>query len=138
MTLDLKKYIENLIKKEAKISHFSVKVSAGKTEKIKGKFAAAIKSSYGELFLNDANYVLFFTRPEGWSDKDTQKAFELTDRALGKDANKLSKADFKKLDLGSASVSDDTDNDLDDEMSEELTSVQDDNVETLFVKVTIK
>lgn len=43
----------------------------------------------------------------------------MTDRALGKDANKLSKADFKKLDLSSAPASDDIDNDLDDEMPED-------------------
>lgn len=136
MTLDLRKYLENLIKREAKISHFAVKVSAGKTNKLKGNIVAEIKNKYGELFLNDANYILFFTKQDEWTDKDIQKLFDLTDRALGKDANKLSKSDFKKLEFGNSKENDIDDlDDMDsDEMQEPMSSVQ----TTLFVKVTLK
>lgn len=140
MTLDLKKYLENLIKKEAKISHFSVRVNAGKKERLMGNILRAIQADYGETFLNDANYILFFSRDEGWTDKDIQKVFDLTDRALGKNANKLSKADFKKLSnsTGPAEMPDDIDDDdFDDEdIAEE--PVNTDTSNTLFVKITIK
>jgi hypothetical protein len=97
MTLDIRKYLENLIDKEATVSHFSVRVRAGRASKVRGSVANAIMQEYGEAFLKDADYVLFFTRDEGWTSKDVKKLFELTDRALGQDANKLSKSDFIEL-----------------------------------------
>lgn len=139
MTLDIRKYLENLIDKEATVSHFSVKVRAGRADKVKGPVAAQIKSEYGELFLDDADYVLFFTKDEGWSDKDIKKAFELTDRALGKDANKLSKNDFMKLTAGAAK-SDGEDAEGAEDAEADDTSSEGDSADskTLFVKVTIK
>lgn len=73
MTLDLKKYLENLIKKEAKISHFAVRINAGKKERLMGNILRSIQKDYGETFLNDANYILFFSRDEGWTDKDIDR-----------------------------------------------------------------
>lgn len=135
MTLDIRKYLENLINKEATISHFSVEVNAGKANKVKGAIASAISQEYGELFLNDADYVLFFTKNDGWTTKDIQKIFELTDRALGKDANKLTKNDFMKLPSTETSEpipSDDEDDVAEPKIQEETT------ITTLFVKITIK
>lgn len=146
MTLDIKKYLKNLIEKEAVVSHFKMSVDAGKASKVKGPIANAIRSAYGERFLDDADYVLFLSRPEGWSSKDIKKVFELTDRALGKDANKLSKADFLPLDMNNATddnIDDELDNDVDDDVDdEEETALQEDDTSAsatiLFVKITLK
>ena len=141
MTLDLRKYLENLISKEAVVSHFKVSVKAGKAKKIKPDVASQIRATYGDLFLEDADYVLFFTRQEQWTDKDVKKLFELTDRALGKDANKLSKNDFMKLSSAKSAApapSDDLDDDLDDEESNAAPVQDDSSSNALFVKITIK
>lgn len=140
MTLDLRKYLENLISKEAVVSHFKVSVKAGKAKKIKTDVASQIRAAYGDLFLEDADYVLFFTRQEPWTDKDVKKLFDLTDRALGKDANKLSKNDFMKLSSAASAPApdDDLDDDLDDEESNAAPAQDDSSSNVLFVKITIK
>lgn len=140
MTLDIRKYLENLIDKEATVSHFSVRVRAGRASKVRGSVAAAIMQEYGEAFLKDADYVLFFTRDEGWTSKDVKKLFELTDRALGQDANKLSKSDFIELPAQKAAElpvpADGDDGEGDGEDAPE--AVPDAPAATLFVKVTVK
>lgn len=102
MTLDLRKYIKNLIEKEAKISHFSVEVSVGKKSQLKEQNTQKLKDLYGESFLNDADYIIFFKREEGWDDKGINTIFELTDRALGKSANSMNKEDFLLFDKDAA------------------------------------
>ena len=138
MTLDIKKYLVNLIKKEAKISHFQVKVDAGKAGKLKGQFAAAIRAEFGESYLQDADYILFFEKDEAWTDADVKKLFELVNRALGKDANMLAQSDFKKLSAGSAeedASSEDAEDGAEDAEQTPTESV-DDNA--LFLKITLK
>ena len=143
MTLDIKKYLTNLIHKEAKISHFQVKVDAGKASRLKGQVASSIKSAFGDSYLQDADYILFFEKSEAWSESDIKKLFELTNRALGKDANMLSKSDFNKLDM-SAPATDSSDEDTDDDSDEDATDTAETSQEasedsnTLFLKVTLK
>ena len=139
MTLDIKKYLINLIQKEAKISHFQVKVDAGKATRLKGQVASLIKAEFGESYLQDADYILFFEKAEDWTESDTKKLFELVNRALGKDANMLSKSDFKQL--GSASSNDDAGNEVpDDEQidDEQTAETPVDFANTLFLKITLK
>lgn len=147
MTLDIKKYLTNLIQKEAKISHFQVKVDAGKASRLKGQVASSIKSTFGDSYLQDADYILFFEKSEAWSEDDIKKLFELTNRALGKDANMLSKSDFNKLDMSAPATDDsdeDTDDDSDDDSDEDATDTAETSQEasedsnTLFLKVTLK
>lgn len=141
MTLDIRKYLENLLDKEATVSHFSVRVRAGKASRVKAAVADAIMQEYGEAFLKDADYLLFFTRSEGWTSKDVKKLFELADRALGQDANKLSKSDFMELPARSAAPElpdadgEDSSGDGEDSAAE---LPADAPVQTLFVKVTVK
>lgn len=144
MTLDIKKYLTNLIQKEAKISHFQVKVDAGKASRLKGQVASSIKSAFGDSYLQDADYILFFEKSEAWSEDDIKKLFELTNRALGKDANMLSKSDFNKLDM-SAPATDSSDEDTDDDDSDEdatdtaeTSQEASEDSNTLFLKVTLK
>lgn len=43
MVLDIPKYLENLIKKEMKVSHFNGSVNVGKTKRIKPNIKAALQ-----------------------------------------------------------------------------------------------
>lgn len=139
MTLDIKKYFKNLIEKEAKISHFQVKVDAGKTLKMRKSYETAIEKEYGEGFLQDADYILFFERDESWDADGIKKLFELTNRALGKDANMLSKNDFQML-PSVGEVGTDSDDEIPDEDIESTEQSEDDTTESniVFLKITIK
>ena len=131
MTLDIAKYLENLIKKEAAVSHFTVNVHTGKTSDLRSEAAEKIKEQNGDSFLQDADYILFFTRQEGFNDDDLKKLFDLTNRALGKDANGMSKSDFKRLTDTMESA---PDRDLDDTKEAKTETI----TIALFLKVTIK
>ena len=137
MTLDIKKYLANLIQKEAKISHFQVRVDAGKAQKLKQEVQASIRAEFGESYLQDADFIVFFEKAESWAEADKKKLFELVNRALGKDANLLSQSDFKSLPAKDAEKPEDGDDDeaaQPEDAAQE--NVQDNN--TLFLKITMK
>ena len=135
MTLDIAKYLENLVKKEAKISHFTVKVAAGHTDKLSMSVRSSIQSEYGESYLQDSDFIMFFTKTDGWKEGDSKKLFDLVNRGLGKDANGMTESDFKKLTKkdDAIDVSDD-----DEEGSEEEAAKASADTSTLFLKITIK
>ena len=136
MTLDIAKYLENLVKKEAKISHFAVKVAAGHTDKLSMSVRSSIQSEYGESYLQDSDFIMFFTKTDGWKEGDNKKLFDLVNRGLGKDANGMTENDFKKLTKEQAAV--DVDDENNDEAQEKADAESTSNTSTLFLKITIK
>lgn len=142
MTLDVAKYFENLVKKEAKISHMNLSVKAGKTSKMKSSVKDAIITDNGETYLQDANYVLFFTKQEGWDSSSKKKLFELVNRALGNAANNSNESDYKVLKTKAVAEADDAGQEAtepEEQVKAEEPAVEEGNVETtLFLKVTLK
>ena len=136
MTLDIAKYLENLVKKEAKISHFTVKVAAGHTDKLSMSVRSSIQSEYGESYLQDSDFIMFFTKSDGWKEGDNKKLFDLVNRGLGKDANGMTENDFKKLTKEQAAA--DADDEDNDEVQEKADAESAANTSTLFLKITIK
>ena len=136
MTLDIAKYLENLVKKEAKISHFTVKVAAGHTDKLSMSVRSSIQSEYGESYLQDSDFIMFFTKTAGWKEGDSKKLFDLVNRGLGKDANGMTENDFKKLTKEQAAA--DADDEDNDEAQEKADAESAANTSTLFLKITIK
>ena len=136
MTLDIAKYLENLVKKEAKISHFAVKVAAGHTNKLSMSVRSSIQSEYGESYLQDSDFIMFFTKTDGWKEGDSKKLFDLVNRGLGKDANGMTESDFKKLTKEQAAA--DVDDEDNDEAQEKADAESTSNASTLFLKITIK
>lgn len=136
MTLNIAKYLENLVKKEAKISHFAVKVAAGHTDKLSMSVRSSIQSEYGESYLQDSDFIMFFTKPDGWKEGDSKKLFDLVNRGLGKDANGMTESDFKKLTKEQAAA--DADDEDNDEAQEKDDAESAANTSTLFLKITIK
>ena len=136
MTLDIAKYLENLVKKEAKISHFAVKVAAGHTDKLSMSVRSSIQSEYGESYLQDSDFSMFFTKTDGWKEGDSKKLFDLVNRGLGKDANGMTESDFKKLTKEQAAA--DVDDEDNDEAQEKTDAESTSNTSTLFLKITIK
>lgn len=136
MTLDIAKYLENLVKKEAKISHFAVKVAAGHTDKLSMSVRSSIQSEYGESYLQDSDFIMFFTKTDGWKEGDSKKLFDLVNRGLGKDANGMTESDFKKLTKEQAAA--DADDEDNDEAQEKADAESTADASTLFLKITIK
>ena len=137
MTLDIAKYLENLVKKEAKISHFAVKVAAGHTDKLSMSVRSSIQSEYGESYLQDSDFIMFFTKTDGWKEGDSKKLFDLVNRGPGKDANGMTESDFKKL--TKKETTDTSDDEGNEEGSEkEETPETSTDASTLFLKITIK
>ena len=130
MVLDISKYIENLIRKEMKVSHFNGSVRVGKTSKLKSIHAQAIKSQYGDSFLQDADYIAIFMKDDADS-SSMKKLFELVNRALGKDANNMTQSDFKVAKGQEAQ---------DDDEGEEGKEVEqnDSTPGFVFMKITVK
>ena len=137
MTLDIAKYLENLVKKEAKISHFAVKVAAGHTDKLSMSVRSSIQSEYGESYLQDSDFIMFFTKTDGWKEGDSKKLFDLVNRGLGKDANGMTESDFKKLTKKETTDTDDEEGNEEGSEKEETAETSTDT-STLFLKITIK
>lgn len=105
MTLDIKALLKNLLKKQMSIQHFMAKTEVFSTTAIPSRIKSKIKDEFGEQYLEDANYIVFF---RGEVDKDgMKKLFNLTNKAFGEDANRLTEGDFKKISFASSDSSDD-------------------------------
>ena len=103
MTLDVKVLLKNLLKKQMSIQHFTAKTDVFAVGAIPKRIKDKIKDEFGEQFLLDANYVVFF---RGDINKEgMKKLFNLTNKAFGEDANRLVEGDFKKISFASSDSS---------------------------------
>lgn len=127
MTLKISRFLTDAIEKQAKISHFDYAVQVGKPDKMKGDWKQKILAQFGELFLNDANYVIM-TKVDGSDDKLVKKFSDLIANVLD---TEIPSSDVKKLDLGVETKSDD--NDDDDDVEQEPSSDV-----VLLIKLTTK
>lgn len=100
MTLDVKVLLKNLLKKQMSIQHFTAKTDVFAVGAVPKRIKDKIKEEFGDQFLFDANYVVFF---RGDINKDgMKKLFNLTNKAFGEDANRLVEGDFKRISFATA------------------------------------
>lgn len=131
MTLDVAKFISNSIETQCKIQHCQVKVRTVKRKSVPHEISKKIAEQYGENYMLDADYVTFFW---GMIDREVvKKLFNVVDRALGENANRLTETDFKKLELDIEQNEPDEDDSDDEDSDEEIEEVDvdiedDDNV----------
>lgn len=101
MTLDIKALLKNLLKKQMSIQHFTAKTDVFAVGAVPKRIKDKIKEEFGDQFLLDANYVVFF---RGDINKDgMKKLFNLTNKAFGEDANRLVEGDFKRISFAATS-----------------------------------
>ena len=129
MTLKISRFLTDAIEKQAKISHFDYTVQVGKPDKMKGDWKQKILDQFGELFLNDANYVIM-SKVDGSDDKLVKKFTELIANVLD---TEVPSSDVKKLDLGLSKAKD-----TDDEDGEEETKEEPSSDIVLLIKLTTK
>ena len=131
MTLKITRFLTDAFNKQAKISHFSSKIQVGVPDKISMTYLSRIKSQFGELFLEDANYIIMtkLGADEAGFDKAAKKFVDVIATVLD---TEVSKSEVKTLDL-----SEDTNSgeDSDDEGKEEAVAP---SSVILLVKVTTK
>lgn len=122
MTLNIPKFIKKTIEKQMTIQHFNALVKVFTKESIPSNIVQKIKEQFGDTYLDDSNFVVFYKGRI--NKKGLKKIFNITDKALGEDANRLTDQDFKILKL---SDSDDASefnqtnsqaNDVDDEQTQ--------------------
>ena len=99
MTLDVKKLLANIIKKQMQIQHMSAPVDVFKKEHLPEKIAAKIAAEFGDDYLLDSNMIVFY-RGE-FSKDQVEKLFSITNKAFGEDANRMTLGDFKKISMDS-------------------------------------
>lgn len=97
MTLNIQDWIQQAVEAQSKISHNEIAFAVRPASKLPSDIKQKLESEYGDTFMNDCQYVLFFKKYAEFSDKEVQKLFELTNSALGKAANNMAQSDFKKL-----------------------------------------
>lgn len=128
MTLKISRFLTDTIEKQAKISHFDYAVQVGKPDNMKGDWKQKILDQFGDLFLNDANYIIM-SKVDGSDDKLVKKFTELIANVLD---TEVPSSDVKKLEL-SLSKAKDTDEDGEEELEEDPPSDV-----VLFIKLTTK
>ena len=99
MTLDVKKLLVNIIKKQMQIQHMSAPVDVFKKEHLPEKIATKIAAEFGDDYLLDSNMIVFY-RGE-FSKDQVEKLFSITNKAFGEDANRMTLGDFKKFSMDS-------------------------------------
>lgn len=131
MTLKITRFLTDAFNKQAKISHFSSKIQVGVPDKISMTYLSHIKSQFGELFLEDANYVIMtkLGADEAGFDKAAKKFVDVIATVLD---TEVSKSEVKTLDLSEDANSGE---DSDDENKEEAAAP---SSVILLVKVTTK
>lgn len=129
MTLKISRFLTDAINKQAKISHFDYSVSVGKPDKMKAEWKEKLLAQFGELFLNDANYVIM-TKVDGTDEKLVKKFTDLISTVLD---TEIPSSDVKKLDLGIESKKADPDDEDNEKVVEEPASDV-----VLLVKLTTK
>ena len=95
MTLDIESWIKQAITKQSEISHNEIAFDVRDSKRLPSKIKSLMQDKFGDSFLEDCQYVIFFKKYEDFSDKDKQKIFALTNNGLGKAANNMTQSDFK-------------------------------------------
>ena len=128
MTLDIKALLKNLLKKQMSIQHFTAKTDVFAVGAVPKRIKDKIKEEFGDQFLLDANYVVFF---RGDINKDgMKKLFNLTNKAFGEDANRLVEGDFKRISFAVDSSTNDEEPVEEPENKEEAPAEEDVDNET--------
>lgn len=130
MTLKISRFLTDAIAKQAKISHFDYNVKVGAPSSLKQEWREMIMEQFGDLFLNDANYVIM-VKVDSSDDKLKKKFSDLVSTVLD---TEVPVAEIKLLDVSSAAsdVAKDDDDDDEEQKTEAVTAP------IFLIKVTTK
>ena len=104
MTLDFKKLIVNAVKKQMAVQHFECNVQIFKKEELPEGVVAKLTKAFGDSFLLDANYTLWFSGNNITKEIVEKTIFKIANKAMGEAANNMNETDLKLVDLGNGTT----------------------------------
>ena len=104
MTLDFKKLIVNAVKKQMAVQHFECNVQIFKKEELPEGVVAKLTKAFGDSFLLDANYTLWFSGNNITRETVEKTLFKIANKAMGEAANNMNESDLKLVDLGNGTT----------------------------------
>jgi hypothetical protein len=104
MTLDFKKLIVNAVKKQMAVQHFECNVQIFKKEELPEGVVAKLTKAFGDSFLLDANYTLWFSGNNITKETVEKTLFKIANKAMGEAANNMNESDLKLVDLGNGTT----------------------------------
>ena len=104
MTLDFKKLIVNAVKKQMAVQHFECNVQIFKKEELPEGVVAKLTKAFGDSFLLDANYTLWFSGNNITKEIVEKTIFKIANKAMGEAANNMNESDLKLVDLGNGTT----------------------------------
>lgn len=133
MTLKITRFLTDAFNKQAKISHFSHKIQVGEPGKVSPTYRSKIKRQFGELFLEDANYIIMteLDPSKPGFDSAVRKFADVVATVLD---TEVAKSEVKTLAVREAAAPDA--DELDDDYAEDAGALSSSVV--LLIKVTTK
>ena len=131
MTLDFKKLIVNLVKRQMSIQHFTSNVQVFKRGEMPGWVVEQIKSKFGESYTEDGDWWVWLSSKE-LSKDNRETVFKILNSALGQAANNMTDTDLKLVTLDKPQEA------KSEETVDESVENPEEGEKFMFLKVTMK
>lgn len=132
MTLDFKKLIVNLIKKQMQIQHFTCNVQVFKRDEMPEWVVQQIKEKFGDSYDADGDFWIWLSSQE-LSKDNRDNIFKILNSALGQAANNMTEPDLKLVTLEKPSG-----DSSGGEQVDESVEAPEQGEKFMFLKVTLK
>lgn len=136
MTLDFKKLVTNLVKKQMSIQHYTANVQVFRKDEMPGWVTEQIKGKFGESYTEDGDVWVWLSSKE-LSKDNRETVFKILNAALGNAANNMTDTDLKLVTLEKPAGADDEPAEDDGEVDESVESPEE-GEKFMFLKVTMK
>ena len=128
MTLDFKKFIVNMVKKQMSIQHFTSNVQVFKRDEMPEWVINQLREKFGESYDADGDLWVWLSSKE-LSKDSRDNAFKVLNSALGQGANNMTETDLKLITLEKPNKEESVDESVENpEQGEKF----------MFLKVTMK
>ena len=131
MTLDFKKLIVNLVKRQMSIQHFTSNVQVFKRGEMPAWVVEQIKSKFGESYTEDGDWWVWLSSKE-LSKDNRETVFKVLNSALGQAANNMTDTDLKLVTLDKPQEA------KGEETVDESVENPEEGEKFMFLKVTMK
>ena len=131
MTLDFKKLIVNLVRRQMSIQHFTSNVQVFKRGEMPAWVVEQIKSKFGESYTEDGDWWVWLSSKE-LSKDNRETVFKVLNSALGQAANNMTDTDLKLVTLDKPQEA------KGEETVDESVENPEEGEKFMFLKVTMK
>ena len=131
MTLDFKKLIVNLVRRQMSIQHFTSNVQVFKRGEMPAWVVEQIKSKFGESYTEDGDWWVWLSSKE-LSKDNRETVFKVLNSALGQAANNMTDTDLKLVTLDKPQEA------KGEETVDESVESPEEGEKFMFLKVTMK